>query len=147
MRGVSTFGQIGGEPAGQTFLAAGTLRLAASTAGSSFGRLQLEGDATLQLDEGARVAFADSTEISGTNPNDGGAAYSWAWNETATLTLANKLAPKSIRFGTDANGLAADQLAKIRYDESVTTKTVVFTLNAEGYLQDSLNRGFAISIR
>lgn len=147
LRGVSTFGQIGGEPAGQTFLAAGTLRLAASTAGSSFGRLQLEGDATLQLDEGARVAFADSTQISGTNPNDGGAAYSWAWDESATLTLANKLAPKSIRFGTDANGLAADQLAKIRYDESVTTKTVVFTLDAEGYLRDNLDRGIFMRIR
>ena len=42
------------------------------------------------------MAFADSTEIFGTNPNDGGAAYSWAWDESATLTLANKLAP---RFG------------------------------------------------
>ena len=93
------------------------------------------------------VHSADSTQISGTNPNDGGAAYSWAWDESATLTLANKLAPKSIRFGTDANGLAADQLAKIRYDESVTTKTVVFTLDAEGYLRDNLDRGIFMRIR
>ena len=93
------------------------------------------------------MAFADSTEISGTNPNDGGAAYSWAWDESAMLTLANKLAPKSIRFGTDANGLAEDQLAKIRYDESVTTKTVVFTLDAEGYLRDNLDRAIVLRIR
>ena len=30
---------------------------------------------------------------------------------------------------------------------AVTTKTVVVTLDAEGYLWDSLNRGFAIIIR
>ena len=55
--------------------------------------------------------------------------------------------PKSIRFGTDANGLAAERLAKIRYDESVTTKTVVFTLDAEGYLRDNLDRAIVLRIR
>ena len=147
LRGVNTFGQIDGVLAGQTFLEAGTLRLAASTVGSSFGRLQLDGDATLQLDEGASVAFADSTEISGTNPNDSDAAYSWAWDESATLTLANKLVRKSIRFGTDADGLKAAQLAAIRYDSSVTTKTVTFSLDSEGYLKDNLDAGLVIRIR
>ncbi len=147
LRQVCTFGEIDGTAAGQTFLEEGTLRLASSATGSRLGRLQVDGSASLQLDEGVSIAFADSREISGTNPNDNGAAYTWAWATDATLTLKNRLERNAIRFGTDANGLTEAQLAAIRYADGVTTKTPVFTLSESGYLKDGLDGGFFLRIR
>lgn len=147
LRQVCTFGEIDGTAAGQTFLEGGTLRLATSASGSRLGRLQLDGSASLQLDEGVSIAFANSREISGTNPDDGGAVYTWAWATDATLTLKNRLERNAIRFGTDANGLAEAQIAAIRYADGVTTKTPVFSLDDRGYLKDGLGGGFFLRLR
>lgn len=147
LRQVCTFGEIDGTAAGQTFLEGGTLRLATSASGSRLGRLQLDGSASLQLDEGVSIAFANSREISGTNPDDGGAVYTWAWATDATLTLKNRLERNAIRFGTDANGLTEAQIEAIRYADGVTTKTPVFSLDDRGYLKDGLGGGFFLRLR
>ena len=150
LRGVSTFGRLADGFAGHTILSNGTIRIASSAAGSQLGRLHLGGDATLQLDEGATLNFAPSTNIMmyARGNSSSPATYMFSWNTNATLTLKSKVAPKSIRFGTDASGLTADQLAQIKYARSVTTrKNVVFSLDKDGYLKDSLSGGLIIVIQ
>ena len=149
LRGVSTFGKLSdGKFGGTTMLSNGTIRVAKSAAGSQLGHLHLGGDAALQLDEGATVDFAPSTDVSLYVKGNKSATFSLSWNPDATLTLKSKVAPKSIRFGTDASGLTADQLAQIKYARSVTTrKNVVFSLDKDGYLKDSLSGGLIIVIQ
>ena len=112
------------------------LGLAQGNDGVSAGALTLDGSAALDATNGT-FSFADSHEAT--------------WADDAVLTLkcgASRQERKNrFRFGTDANGLTADQLAKIRYDESITTKKVSFTLDDEGYLQDNLEKGFIIRVR
>ena len=148
LRGVSTFGKLSDDTfGGTTMLSNGTIRVAKSAAGSQLGHLHLGGDAALQLDEGATVNFAPSTDVSLYVKNNKSATYSLSWNPDATLTLKSKLEKKSIRFGTDASGLTADQLAQIKYASSVTgRKRVAFSLDADGYLQDDLGKALIIVI-
>ena len=103
------------------------------TKGGAFGGLLVVGDSALDLADGARVAFGDSSSV--------------AWTEGKTLTLATRLERKSLRFGTDANGLTVEQLAAIRYADGVTTKTPVFALDENGYLTDGLGGGFFLRVR
>lgn len=113
-------------------LAAGTVKFGKG-ASAEFGICSLTGDAALEVEDDAGVAFADSSAVS--------------WTEGKTLTLKSRIGKKSFRFGTDDKGLTAAQLAAIRYDESVTTKKTAFTLDASGYLRDGLSGGFCIRIR
>lgn len=114
----------------------GGLGLAQGNDGVSAGALTLDGNAALDATNGT-FAFADSRGA--------------AWADDAVLTLkcgASKNDRKNrFRFGTTANSLTADQLSRIRYDESVTTRKVTFTLDADGYLCDSLDQGFTLRIR
>ncbi len=103
------------------------------TKGGAFGGLLVVGDSALDIADGAQVAFGDSSSV--------------AWMEGKTLTLATRLERKSLRFGTDANGLTVEQLAAIRYADGVTTKTPVFALDENGYLTDGLGGGFFLRVR
>ena len=60
-----------------------------------------------------RVLFADSSAV----------------NWTGTLTLAGTLKSQTVRFGTSASALTADQLQKIDINGSAVK------LDAEGYLR------------
>ena len=148
LRKVSTFGLLSdGTFGGTTMLSNGTIRIAKSLTDNYLGRLHLGGDAALQLDEGSTVNFASSTNVY-VYAKDASTPYLFSWNTNATLTLKSKVAAKSIRFGTDASGLTADQLAQIKYARSVTTrKNVVFSLDKDGYLKDSLSGGIIIVIQ
>ena len=122
--------------ANAVILSGGSMGLAQGVGGVAAGALTLDGSAALDATNGT-FSFADS--------------HGAAWAEGAVLTLKCGASKKErrgrFRFGTDANGLTAAQLAAIRYDESVTTKRVKFTLDDEGYLTDNLDAGFAIRIR
>lgn len=120
------------EPQGVFKIDEGAVRFGA-TCGGQLGALLVTGDAALEVEDDAGVAFADSSAVS--------------WTEGKTLTLKSRIGKKSLRFGTDDKGLTAAQLAAIRYDESVTTKKTAFTLDASGYLRDGLSGGFCIRIR
>ena len=117
-------------------LAGGKVSLGADATGVSAGVLTLSGSAALDATNGT-FAFADSHEA--------------IWAEDAVLTLVcdpSKQGRKNrFRFGTTTDGLTADQLSRVRYDESVTTRRVTFTLDAEGYLCDDLDQGFTLRIR
>ena len=63
-------------------------------------------------DGAASIAFADSS------------AFAWG----GTLTINGTLGPHTLRFGTDANGLTAAQIAATRYRGGKVT------IDAEGYL-------------
>ncbi len=117
-------------------LGGGMLGLSQGNDGVSAGTLTLDGSAALDATNGT-FSFADSHEAT------------WADGAVLTLTCgATKKERKNrFRFGTDANGLTAAQLAAICYDSSVTTKTVTFSLDSEGYLKDNLDAGFVIRIR
>ena len=78
---------------------AGTVRFPAKSAGR-FGALQVTGDCTMDVARSARIEFDAATE---------------AWTAGKTLVLTGDIGPKSIRVGTDATGLSADQLAQIKY--------------------------------
>ncbi len=117
-------------------LEGGRVSLAQGCGGVSAGALTLSGSAALDATNGT-FAFADSHEAA------------WADGAVLTLTCGASLKERTnrIRFGTDANGLTAAQLAAIRYDESVTTKKVTFRLDENGYLKDDLVNGLVICIQ
>ena len=94
---------------------AGTIRLANGSSGQ-YGPCILLGDASLDF-QGGTVAFEDSS--------------SYAWTSGATLDITGELKSKSLRFGTDSNGLTAAQLSQITF----RGKANKVSLDAEGYLQ------------
>jgi len=82
---------------------------------NALSTLTLSGNATLALGDGmGTLRFADSSALSS----------SW----TGTLSLTGTLGEKTLRFGTDANGLTAEQQAKIKLN-GYSTK-----LNSQGYV-------------
>ena len=83
---------------------------------SSAGVLTLSGNATLALAAGATLSFADSS------------AATWADGATLDVTGPDSSLPKALRFGTDKNGLTADQLRMVRYNGKRVS------LDEEGYL-------------
>ena len=94
---------------------AGTVRLGA-TASGALGAFILLGDGAIDC-AGGKMAFADSRDM--------------VWTAEKTLTVSGELGAKTIRFGTDANALTADQLAQIKKPDS----TALAWLSAEGYLR------------
>lgn len=94
-------------------LSGGTI--AVGTYSNALSTLTLAGDATIDLGDGTgTLSFADSSALSS------------SWN--GTLSLTGTLGDKTLRFGTDANGLTPEQQAKIRWN-GYSTK-----LNSQGYV-------------
>ena len=99
---------------GSVAMKAGTLKLGKG-ARLDGAVLIVSGDSTIDCAGGA-MAFADSHEI--------------AWTDGATLNLTGEIGRKSIRVGTDANGLTPDQLAAI----TVNGKKGRVAIGGDGYL-------------
>lgn len=87
--------------------------LDAGTSRNTFNTLELLTDSVIEAGDGsATLAFSDCHE------------KTW----TGTLTINGKLLATTLRFGTDSNGLTADQLA------AITNRDRPVTLDAQGYL-------------
>ncbi|MGI5868305.1 MAG: hypothetical protein ACOX9C_02525 [Kiritimatiellia bacterium] len=97
-------------------LEGGALDLSQSNGGIIASNMVLCADARI-MPGSKSCAFPDSSEM--------------AWNPDAVLTLDGDLGAKALRFGTDANGLTAEQLARIKLPNS----TAQAWLSAEGYLR------------
>lgn len=95
-------------------LQAGTVVFPAK-ARATFGAFALRGNAVLDIAAGARIAFTNSSSV--------------AWS--GILTLARMPKADELRFGTDANGLTAAQLAAISLQDE---PTAVLALDAHGSL-------------
>ena len=105
--------------ASATVLNGGTLDM--GSANNAVGTLQVAGASGLRLGAGT-LAFAAS------------AGQAW----TGTLRLAGTLGPTTLRFGTDATGLTAAQLASIRYG------IYSVSLTTSGYLQAATGTVFMV---
>jgi len=90
------------------------------------GALTLSGDAAINL-EGGSLSFADS---SGTE---------WTSGATMTITGADKLPTRTLRFGTSESGLTSAQLRQITYNGERVS------LDSGGYLCH--RRGFMLIVR
>ncbi len=100
---------------GSLTMKAGTVRFGEGC-GGTFGVLALAGNSALDC-AGGTMAFADSSAV--------------AWDETAMLSITGTPKPRSIRFGTDSNGLTAAQLARIAFNGKLGKAK----LDANGYLR------------
>ena len=88
--------------------------LDAGTFRNAFDTLEVLTNSVVEAGDGsAQLAFADSS------------AKTW----TGTLTINGKLAATTLRFGTDAKGLTAAQLA------AISNRDRPVTLDAQGYLR------------
>jgi autotransporter-associated beta strand protein len=97
-----------------TPLAIANGRLDAATFTDTLGTLAITGSATINLGDGAALAFANSSAVN--------------WPGTLTLT-GNFVSGSSIRFGNNGTALTATQLSKIG-----STAFSSFSLNSDGYL-------------
>ena len=97
---------------------AGTVRLGEGC-GGNFGALIVLGDAAIDCASGT-IAFDNSSEF--------------AWTEGATLRITGDCGPKTIRVGTNAFSLTAEQLDSIAYVNGAG-KLKPMTLSSDGYLR------------
>ena len=81
--------------------------------------LILTGDAEMNVANGAKITFADSSAM--------------AWTVGKMLTFSGDMGRKSVRIGTTADGLTAAQLAQIQFRKA-DGKMVPMTIDSEGYL-------------
>ena len=100
----------------------------ASLSGDAY--LMVTGDAELNLAKGATVTFSDSS--------------AQLWTSGKVLKISGELSNKSVRVGTSADALTADQLAQIKRVTSNGTLRSV-TIDDNGYLQ--LGEGFTLYFR
>jgi autotransporter-associated beta strand protein len=92
-------------------LAGGEFDAGAST--NAVGTLSVISNSTLAVSAGAELSFGNSS------------ALDWGDNR---LTITGAAAAHTLRFGTDANGLSAEQMKRIRWNGNRTK------LDANGYL-------------
>lgn len=94
----------------------GNATLDAGTFSDATGTLDVTGAATLQLDTGAALSFANSSAVD--------------WTGGSLQISGAFVSGASLRFGTNSGGLASTQLALI----TVNGSSGPFSLNASGYL-------------
>lgn len=117
------------EPQGVFKIDAGAIRLGSTCAGK-LGALLVGGDSAIEVAEGGCIAFEDSASV--------------AWASDATLTIRGQAKSRSIRIGTSADALTADQLVQIRYESASGVQKPV-TIDANGYLR--FESGFRLIVR
>ena len=117
------------EPQGVFKIDAGAIRLGSTCAGK-LGALLVGGDSAIEVADGGCIAFEDSASV--------------AWASDATLTIRGQAKSRSIRIGTSADALTADQLVQIRYESASGVQKPV-TIDANGYLR--FESGFRLIVR
>ena len=109
---------------------AGTVRFPEAAAGD-FGALVVLGDSEFEVARGARITFDASSDF--------------AWTEGKMLVFSGTMGRKSVRIGTSAAALTAEQLAAVKF-RSASGKLRPMTIDGDGYLM-ALGKGVAISVR
>ena len=97
---------------------AGTVRFPDAAAGD-FGALVVLGDSEIEVARSARITFDASSDM--------------AWTADKTLVFSGTMGKKSVRVGTSAAALTADQLAAVKF-KTASGKLRAMTVDAEGYL-------------
>ena len=97
---------------------AGTVRFP-GTASGDFGALVVLGDSEIEVASGARITFDASSDM--------------AWTADKALVFSGTMGKKSVRVGTSAAALTADQLAAVKF-KTASGKLRAMTVDAEGYL-------------
>ena len=97
---------------------AGTVRFPEAAAGD-FGALVVLGDSEIEVARGARITFDASSDM--------------AWTADKTLVFSGTMGKKSVRVGTSAAALTADQLAVVKF-KTASGKLRAMTVDDEGYL-------------
>ena len=87
--------------------------------GSAFDRIKLDEDSFITVDAKSIVTFADSSDM--------------AWTADKTLAFSGTMGKKSVRVGTSAAALTAEQLAAVKF-KTASGKLRAMTIDAEGYL-------------
>ena len=87
--------------------------------GSAFDRIKLDEDSFITVDAKSIVTFADSSDM--------------AWTADKTLVFSGTMGRKSVRVGTSAAALTADQLAAVKF-KTASGKLRAMTIDAKGYL-------------
>lgn len=95
---------------------------------TSAGSVTLGASCSLEIGDGARLAFEDASALS--------------WTAGKTLTVKGTLGRRTLRFGTSAAGLTADQLAAIRDEGGAPCK-----IDANGYVRSTKSPGFAVLLK
>jgi hypothetical protein len=109
---------------------AGTVRFP-GTASGDFGALVVLGDSEIEVARGARITFDASSDF--------------AWTEGKTLVFSGTMGRKSVRIGTSAAALTAEQLAAVKF-RTASGKLRPMTIDGDGYLM-APSKGMAISVR
>ena len=97
---------------------AGTVRFPDAAAGD-FGALVVLGDSEIEVASGARITFDASSDM--------------AWTAGKTLVFSGTMGKKSVRVGTSAAALTAEQLAAVKF-KTASGKLRAMTVDDEGYL-------------
>ena len=97
---------------------AGTVRFPEAAAGD-FGALVVLGDSEIEVARSARITFDASSDM--------------AWTADKTLVFSGTMGKKSVRVGTSAAALTADQLAAVKF-KTASGKLRAMTVDDEGYL-------------
>ncbi len=97
---------------------AGTVRFPETAAGD-FGALVVLGDSEIEVARGARITFDASSDM--------------AWTADKTLAFSGTMGKKSVRVGTSAAALTAEQLAAVKF-KTASGKLRAMTVDDEGYL-------------
>ena len=109
---------------------AGTVRFPEAASGD-FGALVVLGDSEIEVARDARITFDASSDF--------------AWTEGKTLVFSGTMGRKSVRIGTSAAALTAEQLAAIKF-RSASGRLRPMTIDGDGYLM-APNKGMTISVR
>ena len=109
---------------------AGTVRFPEAAAGD-FGALIVLGDSEIEVARGARITFDASSDF--------------AWTEGKTLVFSGTMGRKSVRIGTSAAALTAEQLAAVKF-RSASGRLRPMAIDGDGYLM-APSKGVVISVR
>ena len=125
--GTLEFGSSGSANGREFVLDGGTLTAADGTANTCAALTVGANGGTIKVSDGTTLAFADSTDAE--------------WLGPVTLTTDDDVFPEGVlKFGADANGLTAGQVAKMRFNGKRVH------LRADGAVS-AIPKGIAISIR
>ena len=88
-------------------------------AAGDFGALVVLGDSEIEVARSARITFDASSDM--------------AWTADKTLVFSGTMGKKSVRVGTSAAALTAEQLAAVKF-KTAAGKLKTMAIDDDGYL-------------